>query len=158
MKYDMIQRYSLADKFEKELHEEFAGIGTKNFGSVMKLMESGMAPDALVEQYNHLAESMGLPERKLPLMPRSDVRPSLPAGEPWLAGAADDFNRARGARPVVREFYDVDPRSVDMAAAYETLKHDPADPAVKRSYDAYKSEVAEQYDYAAKKLGITFEA
>ena len=158
MKYDMIQRYSLADKFEKELHEEFKGIGEKNFGSVMKLMESGLAPDALVEQYNHLAESMGLPERKLPLMPRTDVRPSLPAGNPWLAGAADDFNRTRGARPIVREFYDVDPRSADMDAAYGALKHDPTNPAVKRSYDAYKSEVEEQFNYAAKKLGITFEA
>lgn len=157
MRYDTIQRYALADKFEKELHEEFKSIGAKNIGSVMKLMESGMAPDKLVEQYNFLAESMGMPERKLPLMPRSDVRPSLPTGNPWLAGAADDFNRARGARPIVREFHDIDPRSADMAAAYDALKHDPADPAVKRSYDAYKSEVAEQFDYAAKKLGIAFE-
>ncbi|MEK7499016.1 MAG: hypothetical protein AAB649_00225, partial [Patescibacteria group bacterium] len=38
------------------------------------------------------------------------------------------------------------------------MKHNPTDPAVQRSYDAYKSEVAEQFDYATKKLGITFEA
>lgn len=50
-----------------------------------------------------------------------------------------------------------DIRVQEIADAYEKLKHNPNDPAVKSSYDAMKADIDKQWNYATKDMGITFE-
>lgn len=45
----------------------------------------------------------------------------------------------------------------NVAQAYDQLKHDPNDPAVKKAYDALRSEVSEQFQHITKQGGLKVE-
>jgi hypothetical protein len=75
-----------------------------------------------------------------------------------MAKAADDYNKAESLHPVQPEkIKGTDKRAADIADAFDKMKHDPNDPAVKASYDALKKDINKQWDYATKTLGIKIE-
>lgn len=67
-----------------------------------------------------------------------------------------EFQKSKGKEPVKTTEAAVHPKSKDIADAYEAMKHDPNDPAVKKSYDSLKKDIDEQWDHA-EKSGIDFE-
>lgn len=86
-------------------------------------------------------------------------RPMLKPGESQtVQEQADQYSRRVGLPPVRRgEYAKVDEaRAKQIAAAYENLKHDPADPQVKQAYDDMKSETLDQYEFL-RAQGVTFE-
>ena len=84
--------------------------------------------------------------------------PLTPKGSPELVSAAEDYIRDQKTQPVNgRELLDTDPRAQEIGRAYESLEHNPNDPKVKSSYDALKTDIQKQWDYATQKLGIKFE-
>lgn len=75
-----------------------------------------------------------------------------------VAKAADDYNKENKLHPIQPEkIADRDKRAADIADAFDKMEHNPNDPAVKASYDALKSDIKKQWDYATKKLGIKLE-
>jgi Protein of unknown function (DUF3293) len=75
-----------------------------------------------------------------------------------VSKAADDYNKDNGLHPVQPEkIKGTDKRASDIADAFDKMKHDPNDPAVKASYDALKKDINKQWDYATNKLGIKIE-
>ena len=74
-----------------------------------------------------------------------------------VAAGADAYNKAEGRAPIKHEALEPDARRAEIADAFDEMKHDPNDPKVKASYAALKDEVAKQWDYATKKMGITIE-
>lgn len=68
--------------------------------------------------------------------------------------AAEYMHRAGMAYNPPREYVKVDPaRATRIADAYENMKHDPDDPAVKASYDALANEVLAQWQ-VVKETGL----
>jgi hypothetical protein len=87
----------------------------------------------------------------IPLVGRVESKPIVSIEE-----AAADYMRKRG-RPgehVVEAFPELDKeRARRIAEAYDVMKHDPTDPAVKRSYEAMIDETVDQYN-ALKNLDL----
>jgi len=101
------------------------------------------------------------PETKVPRT--IDVQPVAPnvygaeasaEGKTFLSKAANAFNQEQGRSPINPTHVAEDPRSSQIADAYKAATHAPNDPTVKSSYDALKSDVDKQWDFATDKLGI----
>jgi hypothetical protein len=75
-----------------------------------------------------------------------------------VAEAANTYNKIRGKPPI-----DATPKlhnpefAKKLADAFDKAEHNPNDPAVKKSYDALKKGIDEQWDYATKQMGMKFE-
>jgi len=72
---------------------------------------------------------------------------------------AAEYLKASGvkAEPDVTDYVPVNPETgKKIADAYETAKHEPNNPEVKRAYDAFKQETKAQWDYLNKQ-GVKFE-
>src|SRR5581483_4541602 len=80
-----------------------------------------------------------------------------PVGNIHLQEAANTFNLLNGRPEIGGTYLHVDPRATDIADAYEAMAHAPDDPRVQASYAALKNDVKQQWDYATKALGYTFE-
>lgn len=79
-------------------------------------------------------------------------------GVPEIAQAANEYNSTQNRPPVVASNQPIDAEFGKRTAdAYEAMEHNPSDPRVQRSYAAFKQDVKNQWDYATKVLGITFE-
>src|SRR5216684_3508496 len=74
-----------------------------------------------------------------------------------VAASADAYNKSQGRAAVKHEALEPDSRREEIADAFDKMAHSPNDPKVKKSYAALKDEVAKQWDYATKKMGITIE-
>jgi hypothetical protein len=76
----------------------------------------------------------------------------------WLLDGVKKFIEDRGGHfdPKPPEL-ETDSRAKEIADAYDAMKHEPDNPAVKASYDAFKRDIDEQWDYATKDMGVTFE-
>lgn len=60
-------------------------------------------------------------------------------------------------QPPKPDYEDIDePRAAQIAQAYDSLTHDPADPEVAKAYAAFVKETKEQFEYL-KRQGVTFE-
>lgn len=68
----------------------------------------------------------------------------------------DEYNASKGKEPVKTTEAAVHPKGKEIADAYDAMKHDPTDPAVKKSYDSLKKDIDEQWDHA-EKSGVEFE-
>lgn len=72
--------------------------------------------------------------------------------------SADEYNKSRGLRPIEAS---VKPHDVEFAKrvanAFDEMKNEPENPAVKKSYTALANEVRKQWDYATKEMGMKFE-
>jgi len=90
----------------------------------------------------------GKPETvMIPQIGRVEARPIKE-----LEDISNRFAQKRGRDPLT-SFMPINPEySREVSKAYEAMKHDPASPAVKRSYDAMISNALDQYK-AAKELG-----
>jgi Zeta toxin len=73
-----------------------------------------------------------------------------------LRNAANDYNKANGRPELNTAPVAEDPRASEIADAYKAAKNEPNNPAVKKSYDALKHDIDEQYDML-KKAGIHME-
>lgn len=65
-----------------------------------------------------------------------------------VSDIADRYNEDEGRgriRPVTPA---VHPRGMDIAEAYDTMKHDPSNPEVKKAYSAMKSDIDKQWEHA----------
>lgn len=90
--------------------------------------------------------------------PESDLEMIRRGATPLdLKEAANDYNKANKLPEVQPGKVDKNPRAKDISDAYEKMKHDPEDPAVKKSYDALIDDVKKQWKYAQDKMGIKFE-
>jgi 8-oxo-dGTP pyrophosphatase MutT (NUDIX family) len=108
-----------------------------------------------------------LPEHVQPLRAKkgpgtvTEVKTEAEAGKPdWLQRGVQEFIETRGGRFSVAPEVAPDVNATDIADAYDAMKHEPDSPAVKASYEALKKDhrgIDAQWDYATKKLGITFE-
>lgn len=78
-----------------------------------------------------------------------------PKGLDKVKQVSDEYMKARGLKPSqMDELAAVNPDlGKKIAQAYDELKHDPNDPAVKRAYDALIKETMDQYQ-AIKKSGL----
>lgn len=76
---------------------------------------------------------------------------------PEIIEGAKEMQAQSGRRFIKRPFVKPDIRAKEIADAYTAMKHDPANPRVKASYDAMKGDIQRQWDYAKDKLGIKFE-
>jgi hypothetical protein len=76
---------------------------------------------------------------------------------PWLVDAATDYMRSLGRPHELPEaFGPIDPeRAARIAQAYEEMRHNPTDPAVRRSYEALADETLAQYKQL-KDAGVEF--
>lgn len=75
-----------------------------------------------------------------------------------LSDASQTYAAERGMGKINTGKVPVDSKSAaNIADDFEQMEHNPNDPRVKQSYDALKSEVKAQWDYATKKLGIKIE-
>jgi len=75
-----------------------------------------------------------------------------------IAEHADVFNKKGGRNPVSAESVPHSPEVANrIAQAFETMPHNPTDPAVQKSYDAAKKDIDDQWNYAQDKMGIKFE-
>jgi GNAT superfamily N-acetyltransferase len=77
--------------------------------------------------------------------------------ENWIRRGAQEFTEERGGQFVTPPKVEADSRAMEIADAYEEMKHEPDNPAVKASYNALKADIDKQWDFATKKLGVTFE-
>lgn len=94
------------------------------------------------------------PERVKQEMAKSRVQ----FGKATVAEGADAFNLQRNQPPIEASVKPHDPEfAARVADAYDTLKHNPNDPEVQKSYAAMKSDIRNQWDYANQKMGIRFE-
>lgn len=71
-----------------------------------------------------------------------------PKGTSFLSDVANAHNKENGLPEINPAHVEEDPRRGDIADAYKAAKHSPDDPAVKKSYDALKSDVDKQFDLA----------
>ncbi|MCU1301738.1 MAG: hypothetical protein JWQ87_2022 [Candidatus Sulfotelmatobacter sp.] len=153
---------NIADNLVEDQRARFKNLTPEEKEGLTYGYQSGFDNEQLLHQHNLLMESAGRDDLKLPVTPNpfppEDPRTTTGNGNPSVAAAADDFNRARGYRPVVRDFIDTDGRAKDIADAYEAMTHDPKNPAVERSYNALKRDTEEQWDFAQRKLGVKFES
>lgn len=72
------------------------------------------------------------------------------------AQSADDFNASKGRAPVQSVVAEAHPQGKAIADAYDAMKHDPTNPAVKSSYDSLKKGIDEQWGHATSQ-GFNFE-
>jgi GNAT superfamily N-acetyltransferase len=83
---------------------------------------------------------------------------STPESKMTVSEAANSFNKEQGRGDI-----DVAPKKVSEAFAkrladhFDTLKHEPDSPEVKKTYDALKSDIDKQWDYATNKMGMEFD-
>ena len=82
--------------------------------------------------------------------------PGETASDNTALSSANHYQRFRGKPDVSPAEPTTNPNGPAIADAYEKMPHDPANPEVKKSYDALKSEVDQQWDHA-QKAGIKFE-
>lgn len=152
---------NIADNLVEDQRSRFDDLTPEEKEGLIYGYQSGFDNEQMIRQHNLLMESAGRDDLKMPVTPNpfppEDPRTTTGNGNPSVAAAADDFNRARGYRPVVRDFIDTDERAKDIADAYEAMAHDPKNPAVERSYNSLKRDIEEQWDYAQRKLGVKFE-
>jgi Protein of unknown function (DUF3293) len=73
-----------------------------------------------------------------------------------LKKTISDYNKKEGLPEVKDNKLDVDPRSKEIARAYDDMKHDPSNPEVKKSYDALIDDAKKQWN-ALEKAGIKLE-
>jgi hypothetical protein len=77
---------------------------------------------------------------------------------PLIADGADAYNAEMGLPKILHSSYlETDPRATRIANNYDAMEHNPYDPPTASSYNALKNEVAQQFDFAQNKMGITFE-
>lgn len=75
-----------------------------------------------------------------------------------VADLANDFNRRAGRQPVNATPIDHSPETAQrIAKAFDAMVHDPENPAVKKSYDAAKEDINQQWGFARDRMGIKFE-
>jgi hypothetical protein len=82
-----------------------------------------------------------------------------PKGSERVQQEAEEYTKAAGVPYIRRSEYaevNVD-RAKKIAAAYDLATHSPNDPKVKASYDAFKKETLDQWNYLKSK-GVKFEA
>ena len=78
------------------------------------------------------------------------------AAKPDLKKVVSDYSKQEGLEPVKDNKIEVDPRSKEIARAYDDMKHDPSNPEVKKSYSALIDDAKKQWD-ALTKAGIKLE-
>jgi hypothetical protein len=90
---------------------------------------------------------------------KADQRyPATAKSEPLdVAKHADDYNKAEGREALNPEKVEKSPRAEEIAKEYESMKHDPSNPEVKKSYDALIDDTKKQWEYATDKMGIKIE-
>ena len=78
-------------------------------------------------------------------------------GIDWLVEGARDFAAKHGRD--INFNTNITPyfRAMEIADAYSAMQHNPSDPQVIKAYDAMKKDIDEQWNYATKDLGVTFE-
>lgn len=125
-------------------------------GSTLALPEDKVSPKAVSQ---HIAESrakFAASSKELQSIPgvMAVRNPQVES----VAKGADDFNVSQGRAPITRSQEPLNPElGKKTADEYDKMQHNPNDPQVKASYDAFKKDVRDQWDYATKKMGITFE-
>lgn len=98
-----------------------------------------------------LREINAHPESKVADLEQSNVAKDAAQG-------ADDYNKERGLPAIDATMKPHNPEFAKrIADAYDAMKHNPDDPAVKKAYGAMANEVQKQWDYATGKLGMKFE-
>lgn len=75
----------------------------------------------------------------------------------WLLDGARDFAAKHGRDINFNTNITPDFRAMEIADAYSAMQHNPSDPQVKATYSALTKDIDEQWNYATKKLGVTFE-
>lgn len=70
----------------------------------------------------------------------------------WLRAGAQQFGNINTDRYLQPDF-----RAKAIADAYEAMQHNPSDPRVAASYGALKHDINDQWNYATRNLGVTFE-
>jgi intein/homing endonuclease/GGDEF domain-containing protein len=101
------------------------------------------------------AEATG-PEEKRGV-PEGDSGAIAPRGIDWLVDGARDFAAKHGRDINFDTNITPDFRAMEIADAYDAMQHNPSDPQVARAYGALKKDIDEQWNYATKNLGVTFE-
>jgi hypothetical protein len=101
------------------------------------------------------------PPRSRRRVPEVETQGTLfsPKGSERVQQEAEEYTKAAGVPYVRRSEYaevNVD-RAKKIAAAYDLSTHSPNDPKVKASYEAFKKETLDQWNYLKSK-GIKFEA
>lgn len=100
-----------------------------------------------------------LRERQIAKEAGEEPKP-LPTGltaNPDIQGQAAEYMKQAGIdyKPN-SDYVKVNPeKASQIASAYDAMEHNPSDPAVKKSYDAFKSETLDQYNYLKDK-GVKF--
>jgi hypothetical protein len=74
-----------------------------------------------------------------------------------LADAANDFNKQEGRAPVVHREVGPSPYAKRIADEYDRMEHNPWNEDVQRTYNAAKTDIDKQWDFAIQKMGIKFE-
>ncbi len=160
--------YSLQKGYERltKLGKGIAGFVAPEKGS--HLGEWAMSAAALPEgkAENALRKAVGELQNEAAVITKKGViQPHTIEPSGWKAGAsrevrsmADSYIQEHGMpqKPRSAEPVAVDPRAPQIADAYAALKHDPKNPKVKASYDAFAAETKAQFDYA-RKQGMNFE-
>jgi hypothetical protein len=99
--------------------------------------------------------------RDIQAHPEKNLAKSAVAATPApteVAEGANDYNKEHGL-PII----DAAPKPHNpefakrVADAYDQMKHEPNNPAVKAAYDSMKNAVDDQWDYATQKMGMKFE-
>lgn len=113
-------------------------------GSSGMLPEGQITPERVKEELNKIRK---------PYVAAEDKR-----AQGDVATAADEFNRRAARPPVKTETAPISPEfSKRVADEYDAMKHDPSDPKVQATYQAFKNDVKEQWDYAVNHMGVKFE-
>jgi hypothetical protein len=126
------------DEDAERLKKHVAETSSKDTDHVQNAMKE-LGPDAKLSDIMDRAQKM-----------------KAEAAKPDLKKIVSNYNKTEGLGEVKDNKLEVDPRSKEIARAYDDMKHDPNNPEVKKSYAALIDDVKKQWDTLTK-AGIKLE-